>query len=143
MKCPAVILDTNVFVAAGFKQRSISAAIVELVRAGRLRMVWNQATRRETEYILNKIPRLSWRQVADLFREADEHAGPVPAEEFAVIPDPDDRKYAALAAASGAVLLTNDDHLLSSGLDQRLEIQTPRQFWQQYLSADEDSGTDP
>ena len=34
---PNVILDTNVFVAAGFSERSASARIIEAVREGRLR----------------------------------------------------------------------------------------------------------
>ena len=42
-----VVLDTNVFVAAGFNRGSHSAWLVEAVRDGRLRMVWDNATRAE------------------------------------------------------------------------------------------------
>jgi hypothetical protein len=41
MPSSAVVLDTNVLVAAGFNPRSASA------KQGQVRMVWNDATRRE------------------------------------------------------------------------------------------------
>ena len=72
-----VVIDTNVFVAAGFNPRSASARILEGVRERRFRLIWNQATRRETEMILRRIPRLEWQQVADLFRPEEEFTGPV------------------------------------------------------------------
>jgi predicted nucleic acid-binding protein len=51
----SVVVDTNVFVAAGFNAASDAARVLASVRAGTLRMVWDDATRRETEYILGKI----------------------------------------------------------------------------------------
>ena len=42
-----VVLDTNVFVAAGFNPGSHSARLVEAVRDRRLRMIWDEATREE------------------------------------------------------------------------------------------------
>ena len=131
MLAAAVILDTNVFVAAGFNRRSASACIVEQVRLGQLRMIWNEQTRRETRHILDKIPPLSWSSFAELFRQADCHLGETAPDEFDFIPDPDDRKFAALAAATGAVLLTNDDDLLSNRDRARLEILTPAEYWEQ------------
>ena len=125
-----VILDTNVFVAAGFNQRSASAYILAQVRSGRLRMIWNEQTRRETRHILDKIPPLSWSSVAELFRKEDCHHGEIAPEEFDFIPDPDDRKFAALSEATGAVLLTNDDDLLSNRDRAGLEILTPRECWE-------------
>jgi predicted nucleic acid-binding protein len=130
MPPPAVILDTNVFVAAAFNRRSTSARILELVRAGRVRMIWNEPTRREIQYILDKIPPLSFGSVADLFREPDHYRGATQPQDFAAIPDPDDRKFAALADAAGAVLVTNDDHLLSQRDPTHLEILTPNEYWQ-------------
>ena len=134
MSVAAVILDTNVFVAAGFKRNSAAARILEQVRSGQLRMVWNEATRRETEYILKKIPPLSWDGVAELFRDEDCYGDATAAEAFDHISDRDDRKYAALAAAAGVVLLTNDDHLLRSRDLSRIEILTPAEYWRQYES---------
>lgn len=125
---PVVILDTNVFVAAGFKPQSASARILEQVRSGWLRMIWNEQTRRETQYILEKIPPLSWDCVAELFRSEDQHHDEIDPGRFDYIPDPDDWKYAALATATRAVLLTNDDDLLSNRDRARLEILTPREY---------------
>ena len=125
-----VILDTNVFVAAGFNRRSASSCILEQIRSGRLRMTWNEQTRRETQHILDKIPPLSWSSVAELFRQEDRHHGETASEKFDYIPDPDDRKFAALSEVTGAVLLTNDDDLLSNRDHARLEILTPGEYWE-------------
>ncbi len=130
MSAAAVILDTNVFVAAGFNRRSASARILDQVRSRRVRMIWTEQTRRETQYILNKIPPLSWSHVAELFREEDRYAGETATESFGCIPDPDDRKFAALAEAAGVVLLTSDDHLLSKRDQMRLEVLSPREYWE-------------
>ena len=63
-----IVIDTNVFVAAGFNPRSASARILTGIREGRFRLMWNEPTRRETEMILRRIPRLNWEKVADLFQ---------------------------------------------------------------------------
>jgi hypothetical protein len=55
-----VILDTNILVAAGFKRGSAAARIVDAVRRGDCLMVWNDATRRENEAVLRRIPPLDW-----------------------------------------------------------------------------------
>ena len=83
-----VVIDTNVFVAAGFNPRSASARILEGVREGRFRLIWNQPTRRETEMILRRIPRLDWQKVADLFRPESEFTGPVDPAAFTMIAGP-------------------------------------------------------
>jgi predicted nucleic acid-binding protein len=103
----ALVIDTNVFVAAGFNPRSASARILTAVREGRLQLIWNKPTRRETEMILRRIPRLSWESIADLFRPDGEFAGPVDPDAFALIVDPDDRKFAALSAAAKRPLVTS------------------------------------
>ena len=130
MRRSAVILDTNVFVAAGFNQQSASAYILDRVRSGRLRMIWNDQTRGETQHILEKIPPLSWSSVAKLFRQEDYHHSETAPDEFDFIRDPDDRKFAALAEATGAALVTNDDDLLSKRDRARLEILTPGEYWE-------------
>lgn len=124
----AVILDTNVFVAAGFNRRSASARILEQVRTGELRLIWNEPVRRETQHVLSKIPRLSWGSVAELFREEHRFAGETSPEKFDYVEDPDDRKFAALSDAAGVVLITNDDHLLRHRDRAGLAILTPREF---------------
>jgi predicted nucleic acid-binding protein len=129
MSRPAVVLDTNVLVAAGFNPRSASAKIVDAVKRGELHMVWNDATRREIEHIVRKIPPLRARAVAPLFRPEDRVTIPTHPERFAEIPDPDDRKFAALADATGAVLISNDEHLLSHRDRMSLTVLTPSEFW--------------
>jgi predicted nucleic acid-binding protein len=123
-----VVADTNVFVGAGFHPRSASAHILGLVREGSLRMVWNEATRRETLRILHKIPPLRSMDLAGMFREDDRFDGPTHPEAFGGVPDPDDRKFIALAAASGATLLTSDDHLLAGRDRSPVLILTPGEF---------------
>src|SRR5215831_3454961 len=95
-----IVIDTNVFVAAGFNPRSASARILAGIREGRFRLIWNQPTRRETEMILRRIPRLKWSKFADRFRPDGEFTGLIEPGAFGGIADPDDRKFAALAAAA-------------------------------------------
>jgi predicted nucleic acid-binding protein len=87
----AIVIDTNVFVAAGFNSKSAAARVFEGVREGRFRLIWNEPTRRETEIIVRRIPRLDWASIADLFQPEAEFAGPVDLEAFTAISDPDDR----------------------------------------------------
>lgn len=129
MQKPApVVLDTNVFIAAQFSSRSSSARIIERVRAGQLRMVWNEQTRRETRYILKKIPPLSWYRVEPLFVVENLCSVSVHPEKYGVIPDPEDRKFAALASVSGAVLVSNDEDLLSVRSRLDVTVLTPAEF---------------
>jgi predicted nucleic acid-binding protein len=123
-----VVIDTNVFVAAGFHRESAAARILRLVGEGALRMVWNSATQEETRHILERIPPLSWIEIAPLFREGERFEGEAAADEYPQIPDPDDRKFAALARAAGAVLITQDSDLL--GQPQRLDVLvlTPKEY---------------
>ena len=123
-----VVIDTNVFVAAGFNPKSASARILEGVRDGRFRLIWNQPTRRETEMILRRIPHLDWRTVADLFRQEGEYTGAVDPAGFTVIADPDDRKFAALSAAANAPLVTSDKHVLAQSAMVGIDAITPSAF---------------
>jgi predicted nucleic acid-binding protein len=129
MSRPAVVLDTNVLVAAGFNRRSASARIVDAVKRGELRMLWNDATRREIEHIVRKIPPLRAQALEPLFRPEDRVTVPTHPERFAEIPDPDDRKFAALAEATGAVLISNDEHLLGYRDHMNMPVLTPSEFW--------------
>jgi putative PIN family toxin of toxin-antitoxin system len=126
---PAVVLDTNIFVAAGFKPNSHAAQILNAVQSGRLRMVWTTETRQETAHILRQIPRLAWSAVASLFLEENRYTGVTAHEPFSGIADPDDRKFAALAQAAQAILITNDAHLLDQQVSPGVVVMTPRAFW--------------
>jgi predicted nucleic acid-binding protein len=124
-----IVIDTNVFVAAGFNPRSAAARILAAVREGRFQLIWNEPTRRETEMVLRRIPRLDWERVADLFQPETEFTGPVNPESFALVPDdPEDRKFAALSAAAQTPLITNDNHLLSHRNIIGVDVLTPRAF---------------
>jgi predicted nucleic acid-binding protein len=123
-----VVIDTNVFVAAGFNSRSAAARIVAAVRAGQFLLVWNKPTRRETETILRQIPGLDWARVSDLFRPQGEFTGPVDPDAFVMITDRDDRKFVALSAAAKVPLLTNDHHVLAQQRAVGIEIISPHAF---------------
>jgi predicted nucleic acid-binding protein len=128
-----VVIDTNIFVAAGFSPASRSARVIQAVRDGRVRLRWNDATRGEAERIVTQIPPLSWRWFADLFAEADRFDGATDPGRFEVVPDPSDRHFAALAEATGATLVTLDDHLLRHRDAAGIPIVTPEEFWEQKL----------
>ena len=136
----AVVLDTNVLVAAGFNPRSASAKLVHAVEQGQVRMVWNDATRGEIERIMHQIPPLRAQPAADLFRPADRFTDPTHPERFADVPDPDDRKFAALAHAAGATLISNDEHLLGDRDRMDLTVLTPSEFWHRQQHASDSTG---
>jgi len=123
-----VVLDTNVFVAAAFNQRSHAGQIIGAVREGRLRLVWNEATRREIRGILERIPPISWEPFAGLFRDENRHRDPVNPGWFGHVRDPDDRKFGALAYAAGATLITQDEDLLEDRSNVDVPILTPAEF---------------
>lgn len=124
----AVVLDTNVVVAAAFNRGSASARLVERIRRGALRLVWDDATRDETEHIVGKIPPLARSPILDVFRPDGRFDGATDPAAFAHVADPDDRKFAALAAAAGAVLVTMDEHLLAGRDRAAVRIATPHEL---------------
>lgn len=123
-----VVLDTNILVAAGFNPHSSAAQIIEAARRGDLIAVWHASTRAESRLILDKIPPLDWARFADLFDPAHEHTGTLDTDAFAQVTDPDDRKYAALAAATNAILVSNDAHLLSIRAALPITVRTSREL---------------
>lgn len=123
-----LVVDTNVFVAAAFNSSSSSAGILRGIERGRFTLIWNEATRRETEAVVGRIPRIDWDQFKHLFRPECENIVATDPDAFAEVEDPDDRKFAALAAVSEAILVTNDRHLLDQALTNRLDVMKPRDF---------------
>jgi predicted nucleic acid-binding protein len=123
-----LVIDTNVFVAACFNPKSASARVLAEVRDRRVRLVWNEPTRRETQMILQRIPRLNWQSAAGLFRPDAEFSAPTDPEAFALIADPGDRKFAALTRAANALLVTNDRHLLAQSTAACITALTPMGF---------------
>lgn len=84
-----------------------------------------------------QIPPLRTRAVADLFRPADRFAGATHPERFAAIEDPEDRKFAALAEAAGATLVSNDAHLLRHRGRLRVSVLTPGEYWRRQQPPEE------
>lgn len=132
MSVMKVILDTNVFVAAGFNKRSSSAKIIEAVRRGKLTLVWNEKTLSETRKIIQQIPPLHWSEFEELFAETGEVKVQTDKNNFSFVEDPDDRKFAALADTAGCPIVTNDDHLLAQRRKFKFEVKTPGEFWRAY-----------
>ena len=140
MSLPAIVIDTNVFIAAAFKPASDSAEIIEAVGSGEAILVWDEPTRRETETLMRRIPRVSWEAVRPLFREADRWSTEVEPDRFRSVPDPDDRKFAALASSSGATLVTLDRHLLGAELGGTCRVATPSEFVRSFRDPGRESG---
>lgn len=120
------ILDTNVFVAAGFRPDSASAQLLRAVSDGRLVLVWSEATRKETRAVLSRIPRLSWAEAEPLFDAAGRFELSLDLAPVSFVDDPADRKFAALALATGAPMVSSDDDLLAHA--ERLGAMTPGAF---------------
>lgn len=123
-----VVLDTNVLVAAGFRRNSAAATIVAAIRDGQCELVWDDATRNETRHILQKIPPLDWSAFAGLYTDTTRFAREVPTADLDFVADPADRKFAALARAAEATLVTNDDHLLAVRDQFDFDVLTPGEW---------------
>lgn len=136
-KAGRVVLDTNVFVGASFKRESASASLVRWVKDGRLSMPWTDETLREIRRVLEKIPPVSWNEFEDLFRPDARRSGPLRADELEWVPDPDDRKFAALARATDAVLVSNDRHLLDRRSEASFVVLTPGEYVEGTNSSEE------
>ncbi len=123
-----VVLDSSVVIAGLFRPQSDSGRILQQLRDGRLQLVWDEATCRETRRLVQRIPPIDWGAVETLYRPEDrwdtrgQHPPGSPGA-FEQVSDPDDRKFARLAWESQAILLSLDAHLLEvdglSGLDVR------------------------
>jgi len=129
-RTPPLVIDTNVFVAALFRPDSHAGQLVEQVRQGLGHVIWNRETRRETQAIVQKIPPIDWASIANLFLQENEFRGPTEPVRFRSIPDPDDRKFAALAHAVDAILISQDDDLLAHPERLDVLVLTPREFLQ-------------
>ena len=123
-----VVLDTNVLVAAAFRPTGNAAWIIQRIRSGDLRMVWHREIRAETRAVLEKIPPIRWQEFSELYRREDEWRRPLDLDGLACIADPSDRKFAALAKAAGAVVISQDDHLLSCRNRLPLDVLRPKEY---------------
>jgi uncharacterized protein len=92
---------------------------------------------------LRRIPRLSWGAVAELFREEDRFDGTAHPDKFGYVPDPTDRKFAALAAAVSVPLVTSDRGLLNARDQAPFPILKPSEFARSVDRLDEPPGRVP
>jgi len=120
------VLDTNVFVAAGFAPASASARLLAEAAAGRLALVWCPATRAETAAVLTRIPPLSWPAAAPLFAESGRVDAALDLAGVGFVADRADRVFAALSRAAGAPLVSSDSDLLTH--PDRLDVWAPGAF---------------
>lgn len=124
----AVILDTNVFVAAGFNDDSASRRILDLAEEGALRLVWNDATRRETQRILRRIPPLRWERFAGLFGDENRRDDALDLDRYGHVTGRMDRVFLALAEATDTPLVSSDSHLLEVRDRARVPVLTPAEY---------------
>lgn len=125
MPASKIVLDSNIFVGAAFNPASSSARLLAWVPEGRLRLIWHELTLAETRFQLEKIPPLAWEPVATLFELRNQFREDLPLADYPFIDDPDDRKFAALAQKADALLVTNDEHLLSAATYLNVPVLTP------------------
>jgi putative PIN family toxin of toxin-antitoxin system len=125
-----VVLDTNLFVAAGFNPDSHSAQLIEMARNEEIQLIWNGDTKNETNHVLSKIPPLSWDDFSDIFRDKNKYVGKTHPENFGYIPDPTDRKFAALADATGAILVTQDEDLIGHRKPGEVTIYATEEYFE-------------
>ena len=128
MFTPPAVIDTNVFVGAAFNPDSSSAQIIDAIRDGRLVLVWNEQTRRETLHVLQKIPPVDESQFTSLFDDKGHYDGPIHPQRFQLVEDRSDRKFAAIADATGTVVVSNDSDLLEVRDELDIVVRSPSKF---------------
>jgi putative PIN family toxin of toxin-antitoxin system len=119
------VLDTNVLVAAAYNPGSASRRVVEACLAGELTAVLSPALLREYDFILARAAR--GRPYVEQLRRLLGSAEAVdpPRTPRVVAADPDDDKLVAATLAAGAVLVTNDAHLLAVAGHEGLRVARP------------------
>jgi uncharacterized protein len=123
-----VVLDTNVLVAAVYNPDSASRRVVEACLRGELTAILSPALRSEYEFILARAAR--GRPYLEQIRRLLDSAEMVdPAETPRVVEkDPEDDKLVAAALAAGAILVTNDAHLLAIAGHEGLRVMRPTEY---------------
>ena len=120
-----VVLDTNVLVAAAYNSASASRRIVEACLVDELTPVSSPALRREYEFILPRAAR-GRPYLERIHRLVDGAEIVEPAQTPRVVADdPEDDKLVAAALAAGAILVTNDAHLLAIAGHEGLKVVRP------------------
>ncbi len=127
-----VVLDTNVLIAAAWKENSASRRIVEACLRGKeIRAVISPALRREYELIIKRAARKSrYRKSLERFvRKAESVDCNARAMGIEVPADPEDAKVLATAVAGKVdALVGNDHHLLDLAETSPVPILRPSDF---------------
>ncbi len=126
-----VVLDTNVFIAAYFNQKSASARIIDLCLKNEHELIFSSRLRKEAELILRNVRagREFQERIIELFTNAC-HVRPTQ-KVFAIKEDPDDNKFLECALEGKAdYLITSDKHLLELGEFGQTKIRKPTQFFE-------------
>lgn len=129
-----IVLDTNVLVAGLLSSAGPPAWIIEAVFVGRLELALDAAIRDEYDDVLRR-PEFQFpkNRVDDLLDAIDRFAfwaaavppHPVP------LPDPDDERFLAVAAATGSVLVTGNLRHFPTRCRGGVTVRTPREFFEE------------
>lgn len=129
-----MIVDTNVFVAANWSEKSSSYRIVRALKLGQLRLIYSPAIYREASFILERAKtRKDFQlEVDKIFKKGVKS---LPTEKIDIIrDDPEDNKYLSCASETDTkFIITNDHHLLELRKFKATRILTPRDFCEGYL----------
>ena len=130
----SIVLDTNVLVAGLLSSAGPPAWIIEAVFAGRLELALDAAIRDEYEDVLRR-PEFEFpkNRVDDLLAAIDRFAMRVAAAppNPAPLPDPDDERFLAVAAATGSVLVTGNLKHFPPRCRGAVTVRTPRDFFEE------------
>ena len=132
---PAVVLDTNLFVAAFWNRQSASAESLLACLEGRAHLYYTPQIKAEIKLILRNIKASnSYKQlVAQVLNKGTEIR---PSVSVAVAEDPEDEKFLACAVEAHAdYLITTDEHLLKLKVFNGVRIIKPTEFHKVLQSA--------
>jgi predicted nucleic acid-binding protein len=130
----SIVLDTNIFVAAAFNKKSSAKKIIEWVEEEKFSMLWTKDTKEETKHIISKIPPINWKEFEQLFKSKWEITDEVKnsdldiGDNFKVIKDYSDRKFALLAKVAGSPIISNDSDFLDVRDKLDIKVYTSSEF---------------
>jgi putative PIN family toxin of toxin-antitoxin system len=126
-----VVLDTNVLVAGLLSAAGPPGWVVEAPLAGEFELAFDAAIRQEYEEVLRR-PEFGFtpRRVDDLLAAFDQFAFHVaaPPPWPVALPDPDDERFLAVAAATAGVLVTGNLRHFPVASRRGVVVLTPREF---------------
>ena len=130
---PRIVLDTNLFIAAYWRPRSVPARILETCRRGEYVAVWSEELRREVENILTRIRvrRAFCDKVAAVFAAGRQVT---PRRRVrALTADPSDNMLLECAQTGRAgFVITSDRAVLALATYGQTAIVMPSVFWTQH-----------